>query len=238
MPNGNIVFFDIDGTTRTVTVTPVDGQIGSATITVSVSDGVNVTSTNFNFTVSASAPGTAIVNNASPMTIPNMAAANTYPSTLNVSGRDGEDHQVDPHAQRPDAHVVAGHGNAVGVADGPEGGALRACGGGAVNNVTVTLDDAAAYALPPSPFAILAGTYQPLDAAHDAFAVTGAGGTLWDDAWRLSTGCRPTAVWSLYVFDDPAGSGSGIISGGWSLAITTEWYRADDQRHPESSDDR
>ena len=66
VPNGNIVFFDIDGTTRTVTVTPVDGQVGSATITVSVSDGVNLTSTNFNFTVSASAPGTVIVNNARP----------------------------------------------------------------------------------------------------------------------------------------------------------------------------
>ena len=52
VPNANIILGG-SGANRTVKVTPVVGQIGSAQITVSVSDGVNKTSTSFTLTVQA-----------------------------------------------------------------------------------------------------------------------------------------------------------------------------------------
>jgi VCBS repeat-containing protein len=50
VPNGNIVFGG-SGANRTVTVTPVAGQTGTATITVTVSDGTLSTPTSFQLTV-------------------------------------------------------------------------------------------------------------------------------------------------------------------------------------------
>ena len=52
VPTSNIVFGG-NGANRTVTVTPADGKVGTATITVKVSDGTNTTSSAFLLTVSA-----------------------------------------------------------------------------------------------------------------------------------------------------------------------------------------
>ena len=57
IPNGNIVFGGT-GENRTVTVTPVAGQSGTATITVTVSDGVLTTNEIFNVAVIEVAPPT------------------------------------------------------------------------------------------------------------------------------------------------------------------------------------
>jgi hypothetical protein len=52
VPNANVVLGG-SGTSRTVTVTPVSGPIGTATITLTVSDGSLSTSTSFTLTVNA-----------------------------------------------------------------------------------------------------------------------------------------------------------------------------------------
>jgi fibronectin type 3 domain-containing protein len=58
VPTANIVFGG-SGANRTVTVTPVAGKTGAATITVTVSDGTNTASSAFTLTVQAPAPNTA-----------------------------------------------------------------------------------------------------------------------------------------------------------------------------------
>ena len=56
VPNANITFGG-SGANRTVTVTPVAGQTGTATITVPVNDGQASTPTSFQLTVSATSTG-------------------------------------------------------------------------------------------------------------------------------------------------------------------------------------
>ncbi|MBI3853192.1 MAG: hypothetical protein HY298_23325, partial [Verrucomicrobia bacterium] len=221
VPNTNIVFFNINGTTRTLTVTPVDGQTGTSTITVNVSDGVNITSTNFNLTVSLPGPGTAIFDNTNAITIANQAAASPYPSTNHASGLAGVITNLTltlkgmNHSAPHDLEMLL-------VSPAGQKAVLFAhVGGGTVSNITVTLDDAAEYALPPSPFAILTGTYRPLDAGHDAFPSPAPGGP-YGTTNAAFNGVSPNGDWLLYVFNDPAGNGAGSISGGWSLAITTD----------------
>jgi len=51
VPEANIVFATITGASRTVTLTPVPGQLGTATITVTVSDGNRTTPRSFDLTV-------------------------------------------------------------------------------------------------------------------------------------------------------------------------------------------
>jgi formylglycine-generating enzyme required for sulfatase activity len=55
VPNANIVFGG-SGSNRTVTVTPVNGQSGTATITVAVSDGILIASDTFLLTVNTAVP--------------------------------------------------------------------------------------------------------------------------------------------------------------------------------------
>jgi len=85
----------------------------------------------------------------------------------------------------------------------------------------VTVDDAAFYQLPPSPFAILTGTYRSADFGHGTFpspAPVGPYGT----NFAPFLGTAPSGNWLLYVLNDPAGTGSGSIARGWSLFIATD----------------
>jgi len=95
-------------------------------------------------------------------------------------------------------------------------------GSGGANNVTLTLSDAAAAALPPS--GLVSGTFRPTNLTdsspggdnYPSPAPAGPYGA------TLSTfnGTAPNGTWALYVFDDGPGD-SGSFAGGWSLTITT-----------------
>ncbi len=88
VPITNIVFGG-SGANRSVTITPVTNQTGSATITITVSDGLDTTSTSFTLTVTSAAPGiTSIaINPASPISTSNVVvtASVTPPSARTLS---------------------------------------------------------------------------------------------------------------------------------------------------------
>lgn len=93
-----------------------------------------------------------------------------------------------------------------------------------VTNINLTLDDAAATSLPVDT-ALTSGTFKP----------TQGGGTFLFDfplpapatsnlaaevALTNFNNTEPNGTWSLFVVDDTSAD-SGIITGGWSLTITT-----------------
>ena len=88
VPASNIVFGG-SGSNRTVTVTPVPGQTGTASITTTVTDGPSSSSDTFVLTVYPALPGTAMFANASPIIIPDVGSATPYPSFITVSGLGG-----------------------------------------------------------------------------------------------------------------------------------------------------
>jgi subtilisin-like proprotein convertase family protein len=159
-------------------------------------------------------------SNPSAITIPDSGAGTPYPSAINVSGIGGMINNVTltlanlSHTWVSDVDVLL---------VGPAGQKVLVFANVgdafAANNVTVTLSDAAASALPSSG-AFVAGTYQPTAYApattFPSPAPTGPYAT------TLSTlnGQSANGTWSLYVFDDGAGD-QGSFAGGWSLTVTT-----------------
>jgi subtilisin-like proprotein convertase family protein len=101
-----------------------------------------------------------------------------------------------------------------------------------VDNLTITLDDAAAAPLPIGhPSQLRSGTFRPTDGNDypaDAFPAPAPAFTAGvDEAAPAGTatfanrfnGTSPNGTWSLYVVDDTDGD-VGSISGGWTLDIT------------------
>src|SRR4051812_5568927 len=97
-------------------------------------------------------------------------------------------------------------------------------GGNPLNNITVTLSDAASSSLSATA-KITAGTYRPTNVEPgengdlDNFPSPAPGGP---SSAPLSAfnGDSPNGAWSLYVVDDGPGD-LGSIGSGWSLTITT-----------------
>ncbi len=218
IPTNNIVLGG-SGSNRTVSATAVAGLSGSATITLSVNDGTNTTSTNFIITVSTLVSGTFSFTNAATiyMTNPLPSAANPYPSTIEVSGLAGVVSNVTvtlrglTHTWTRDLDVLL---------VGPTGQAVMICadaGNGGANNVTFTLSDAAAAALPLSQ--LVSGTYRPDD--YDPAEIMPAPAPAGPYASVLSTlnGQTPNGTWSLFVSDD-GNNDVGTFAGGWSISIT------------------
>jgi len=94
-------------------------------------------------------------------------------------------------------------------------------GSGSAANVNLTLDDAAASALPDSG-PLVAGSFRPTNAgdADDSFPAPVPASPPAAGALSAFDGTDPNGTWSLYVVDDGAGQ-EGDISGGWSLQIAT-----------------
>ncbi len=95
-----------------------------------------------------------------------------------------------------------------------------------ISNADLTFDDSASSLL-PSGSQITTGTYKPTDypGDGDGFPTPAPAGpygtTLSAFTTTLASGDpNPNGDWKLYVIDDTAGD-SGVISGGWSLSITT-----------------
>jgi subtilisin-like proprotein convertase family protein len=220
VPDASIVFFNLGGVNRGLTVTPA-GQTGTATITVIVSDGAASTSNSFLLTVSPPGPGTAILDNLSIITIPDSGTATLYPSTITVTGIIGTITQLTVtlkdlgHTYPDDLNILL---------VGPSGQKVvifsDVGGGNVISNVTVTLSDAADYPL-PNEARILAGTYKPTDYGNvDPFPSPAPSGP-YATTLSVFNGQSPNGTWSLYVYDEIAPD-HGMISNGWSLAIATE----------------
>jgi subtilisin-like proprotein convertase family protein len=183
--------------------------------------GSTVAATPANVTVTnASGAGAVTFSNPSAITIPDSGAGTPYPSTINVSGMGGMINNVTltlanlSHTWVSDVDVLL---------VGPAGqNVLVFANVGdafAANNVTVTLSDEAASALPSSG-SFVTGTYKPTAYApattFPSPAPTGPYAT------TLSTlnGQSANGTWSLYVLDDGPND-QGSFAGGWSLTVTT-----------------
>ncbi len=91
-----------------------------------------------------------------------------------------------------------------------------------VSDVTLTLDDQAAAALPSSG-ALATGTFRPKNRTHVGTEEFPAPAPAPSGNVGLSvfTGSDPNGIWQLFVVDD-VGIDGGRIANGWSLEITAE----------------
>ena len=218
----NGIVFGGSGANRTVTVTPVTGQTGAATITVSVSDGTNSASDTFALTVAAVATGAKAFTNSAAITIPNQGAAAPYPSVINVAGLGSATTNVTitlrnlTHAWSRDVDVLlVGPG-------GQKVMLMSDAGSGAANNVTLTLSDGAASALPTT--SLVSGIFRPANytdasSGGDNFP-SPAPAAPYGSTLSGFNGQPANGTWSLYVFDDGPGD-LGSFAGGWSIALST-----------------
>jgi len=154
------------------------------------------------------------------------AAASPYPSTITVSGLTGAVSNVTVTLNNL-THASVGDLGLLLVS--PSGASLLIQGemGGSnvMNNVTYTLSDAGASALPTNS-AWAAGTYKPTASAAPSFlspapmsynASAPAGASTFASTFN---GTAPNGSWNLYVQSFGANI-LGFFTGGWSVTITT-----------------
>jgi uncharacterized repeat protein (TIGR01451 family) len=166
------------------------------------------------------APAATNFSNTAAITIPNQGPGVPYPSTINVSGLNGQVTKATVTLYGL-THTFPRDINALLVS--PTGGNVlfmsHVGGGHAVTNpVTLTFDDAAASVLLAGA-PLVSGTNQPSSyPGAVAFPEPAPSGS-YGSTLAAVNGHDPNGVWSLYVFDDTTGDG-GLIAGGWSLTIT------------------
>jgi uncharacterized repeat protein (TIGR01451 family) len=158
----------------------------------------------------------------------NPAQATVYPSTISVSGQTGTINSLSVTL----SGITYSDSQALSVLlVGPNGRSeiLLAGAGGAnsASGVNLTLNDVAG-GRPSNSSALTSGTFVPTDYNSATFpspAPTGAYGTPAPEGSNTLTsvfqGSDPDGTWSLYVTTDFSGGGTGSISGGWSLNLTT-----------------
>ncbi|HEY0544762.1 MAG TPA: FG-GAP-like repeat-containing protein [Pyrinomonadaceae bacterium] len=218
--------------------TAFNGTDPNGTWSLYVTDDVLMTGGNIsggwtlNITTSGS-PATNFTNSAA-ITINDVATqvapASPYPSTIDVTGQTGVVSKVTvtlngvTHTRAEDLDILLVSPNGASVV------LMSDAGFNVPINATLTFDDAAPGMLPQSGI-IATGTYKPTN----YFSET-------NEAWpppapqpfyqqpmgspTLAAGFNsfsPNGTWKLYVADDTGGE-SGMISGGWSLDITTAPY--------------
>ncbi len=161
--------------------------------------------------------GTLRFTNSTSMDIVDQGPATPYPSVIDVSGLGGAISNVTvtlygvSHTWAADLDILLVSPTGQGII------VLSDAGTGPVDNVTLTLSDAANASVPQTPFA--SGTYKPTNySPDDNFPPPAPGGSYASNFVSLR-GLSPEGPWSLYVFDD-GGNDSGNIAGGWSLTIT------------------
>jgi subtilisin-like proprotein convertase family protein len=158
--------------------------------------------------------------NAGSITIPGSGAGSPYPSNVSISGMTGTITKVTvtlkgiSHTYPDDLDVLlvgpAGQ-NAVVMSD--VGGSVD------VNNLNLTLDDAAALSLPDAS-ALTSGTFKPTNVGTTDSFPAPAPATSGGSALSVFNGTNPNGTWRLYVVDDAA-QDLGSMSGGWCVGITT-----------------
>ncbi|MFN0277157.1 MAG: reprolysin-like metallopeptidase, partial [Pyrinomonadaceae bacterium] len=227
---GNVFFdisdanFSINGPTPTPTPTFTGTSTSTATGTATASPSPTNTNTATN-TATATATGTPppvnTFSNSAPITINDNSAGSPYPSNISVAGLTGNVTKVTVtltglgHTFPDDIDVLL-------VGPGGQNALIMSDAGGDadVTGINLTLDDAAATALPDAG-PLVSGTFQPANyvGSDDNFPapapVPGGGAAL-----SAFNGFSPNGTWSLYVRDDE-GVDVGSISGGWTLRVTT-----------------
>ena len=205
----------------TFTVSGTNGQTIIANFALS-DNGTPIGSGLFTFTVGSS---TVSFTNGAPIIITDRGAsaspvgANPYPSTINVSGALGAVSQITVTLSNY-THLSSGDVGALLVGPAGQKTLLMANAGGfsSVNNLWVKFDDAAVNSLPQSS-APTSGAYKPTSFAPlPPFPAPAPSGT-YSNTLSAFTGSNPNGTWSLFVIDDTS-PGAGVISNGWSLAIT------------------
>ena len=164
--------------------------------------------------------GTQTFGNAASIAIPVFGTASPYPATLNVSGMGGTISKVTvklkglSHTYPSDLDVLLVGPNGQQVVLMSDVGS-----GNDINNVTVTIDDAASQSFSKS--TINTSSYRPTNSGSgDGFPSPAPGGS---SAPSLSVFNRTTAngAWRLFILDDQD-EDAGALSGGWEVTITTQ----------------
>src|ERR1035437_6282490 len=149
------------------------------------------------------------------------AAASPYPSTINVSGVGGSLIKVTVTFANL-THSWPADIDALLESPSQQSALLMANAGGgfAINDVTLTFDDATNNSFLPQAGQIVSGTYKPT--AYLPVATFLAPAPPDPYATNLSgfTRSNPNGAWSLFVIDDMA-INDGVISTGWSLNLIT-----------------
>jgi hypothetical protein len=219
VPNSAIVFGG-SGTSRTIAVTPVASQSGTATITVTVSDGALTASDTFELTVTSNTgTNSGTFANSASIGIPGNGMASLYPAPINVSGLSGTISNVtvrlndfnESWAKEVDILLVSPTGQKLLL--------MSDVGWNSVANATFTFSDAASALLPASE-SLASGTYKPTnyDTTTDSFP-SPAPDAPYASTLATFNGENPNGQWSLFVMAD--GPAQGSVGGGWSLTITT-----------------
>lgn len=210
---------DVDGpsVSRPFTFTANGTNGGTLRATFRLQDGLlDLGTVVFSFTLGNA---TLSFTNQAAITIPDNSPAVPYPSSININGLAG----VVSKATVTLTNMKHGWPNDVqALLVSPSNQRLtlmaNAGGGIALNNVTVTFDDAAAANLPQGG-PIVSGTYKPstygVVAPFPAPAPSGPHGT----TLSVVNGTNPNGVWSLYLMDKSP-LDSGIVSNGWVLTLT------------------
>jgi len=211
-----------NGFTSVSYVVPGDLTPGGCTIRAEYSGSSNFLSSHHLesiLTIFPSGSRTLKATNATTIEIPNAGLASIYPSSITVTGVVGSIANVAvtfnglTHPYPADLDILV-------VVPGGERLALfsNAGGGHSLSNVDITLSDWASFPLPfayDTPY----GTYQPTvypRTVTNQFAMA----TPFSTNLSSLNGLSPNGTWSLYVLDVEAPD-AGVISGGWTLAVTT-----------------
>jgi hypothetical protein len=173
-------------------------------------------------------PAVFTFSNPASITLPGNAtgAASIYPSTINVTGLPNVISDVNVtingfgHAWPEDIDfLLVGPTGAFALIWSDAGDA------NAVSGLTITLDDEASAPLTQLG-TLSSGSFQPVnypdvfgDDIFPAPAPTPGAGT--PTALSTFDNTNGNGVWSLYVYDDFPDSDDGVVSGGWTLTITT-----------------
>jgi hypothetical protein len=177
----------------------------------------------------------AVFTNSAPITIPSSGSASPYPSTITVSGLSGTIANTPgsvkvtlnnfSHTFPDDTGMVlvGPTGAAFNICDGP----TSADGGQPASNVTFTLSDTGATAVPDEDPLVNGTTYKPGDYYNDNYTAPGPG-TAYTSPPTFGSGTfssvyggtNPNGDWKLYIVDFLTGD-SGSVSGGWTLEVST-----------------
>jgi hypothetical protein len=154
--------------------------------------------------------------------------ANPYPSTLAVSGLDGEvitnitvTLNGFTHPFPSDVSIIlAGPQGQMAMLMSDVGGAVE---GFPVTNLTLVLDDSSGYPLPVND-SLFSGTFHPTSGSFPLFfdfpPPAPAGNSNAPAALSVFDGTDPNGNWNLFVVDDFTEVTNGYISGGWSMAVS------------------
>ncbi len=217
------IFFGSFFTNRYISVTGAFGQTGTATITVTHTESGLSTNISFVVTVNPPTPGAARFVNSSSITIPASGTATPYPSQINIAGRTGTITNMSltlskfTHANVKDVNMLL---------VGPTGTGVvifsHASGNRPVTDRTVYLTDTSDFPL-PSDFDLWPEPLRPTAYSPSVTFPGIPGGVVIAStaAFTNFNGLVANGTWSLYLYDDAALTGGGLVSDAWSLLIET-----------------